>query len=190
MKKRQKKDLYLAILVLFLAAFAVWSVYARESKINQSMPSRPAESVNESKNTSQQAEQSKTGDGAGSVAPEKSEQKPLPSLPKAPDRLSTEEDAAVNVDLQVFAVKYTKSGFAPSILEVKRGDIVSFENTSDQSFWPASDPHPSHLKYSEFDARQSLLPGEVFSFQFQKVGEWSYHDHLNPNAKGVVKVVQ
>ncbi|MEK6824273.1 MAG: hypothetical protein AABY02_00300, partial [Nanoarchaeota archaeon] len=62
--------------------------------------------------------------------------------------------------------------------------------------------HPSHKNYpgsdiakcgtSEastiFDACKGLAQGESYSFTFNEVGSWNYHDHLNPNLRGTVIV--
>jgi plastocyanin len=79
-------------------------------------------------------------------------------------------------------------GFSPATLTVESGETVTFENTSDDDRWPASNVHPTHELYPEFDAKKAVLPGESYSFTFERVGSWGYHDHLNPGLGGTITV--
>lgn len=80
------------------------------------------------------------------------------------------------------------SGFKPSVTEIKKGDTVTFENQDSLDHWPASNIHPTHLIYPEFDPKKAVNPGKSWSFKFDKAGTWRYHDHLFPDRTGVVKV--
>ncbi|MDP3934756.1 MAG: hypothetical protein Q8Q46_00815, partial [Candidatus Giovannonibacteria bacterium] len=70
------------------------------------------------------------------------------------------------------------------------GGKVTWVNKSQSQIWPASNPHPIHTDYPGFDASRGLANGESYSFTFDKVGSWNYHNHLNPGMKGEVKVVE
>lgn len=99
-------------------------------------------------------------------------------------------------------VTYTDGGYSPIALKIKEGETVIFENRSSRSMWPASAFHPTHRVYSgtainehcpdisgaAFDACKGFLPGESWSFRFNKAGTWEYHDHLNPGAVGTIVV--
>jgi len=101
-----------------------------------------------------------------------------------------------------YVVTYTSSGYSPNALTIKKGETVTFKNQSSQSMWPASAMHPAHTVYSgtsldehcpdtagtAFDACKGYSPGESWSFKFDKVGSWKYHDHLNPSATGMIVV--
>lgn len=84
-------------------------------------------------------------------------------------------------------VEITSAGFSPSTLTIKAGDIVRWVNKDTVGHWPASANHPTHNVYpepggcigSKFDACKALAPGESWSFTFDKVGDWAYHDHIN-----------
>lgn len=90
---------------------------------------------------------------------------------------------------QTFSVSYTTSCYTPSALAIKKGDKVVFtNNTSNKYMWPASDPHPSHTDYPEFDAGKDITPGGTYSFTFTKIGSWGYHDHNKPNCHGTITV--
>ena len=77
-------------------------------------------------------------------------------------------------------VIYTDEGFAPETVVVLQGETVEFVNQSEKFFWPASNIHPTHEIYPDFDPEQPTSPGERWSFTFGRVGEWRYHNHLNP----------
>lgn len=85
-------------------------------------------------------------------------------------------------------VTYTETGFSPATLTIKNGDTVTFKNNSARTFWPASNDHPSHTIYPEFDPKQTIAAGSSWSFTFTKTGSWKYHDHRAANLGGVVIV--
>lgn len=81
-----------------------------------------------------------------------------------------------------------EDGFSPRELTIGKGDTVTFTTKRSTSFWPASDIHPTHTIYPEFDPRKPIGPQERWSFQFEKVGQWRYHDHLAPYFTGTIIV--
>ncbi len=86
-------------------------------------------------------------------------------------------------------VRMTPSGFAPSYLTVIKGQSVKF--VSDGAlFWPASDPHPNHTNFSEFDPKSPIKDGDSWTFKFSKSGFFEYHNHLEPSSRGAVKVIE
>ena len=88
----------------------------------------------------------------------------------------------------IHTVSYTSSGYSPSVVTIRAGDTVKFVNNSSNNMWPASDPHPTHTNYPEFDPMTSISPGGQWSFTFSKPGTWGYHDHLTPGKTGTVIV--
>lgn len=82
------------------------------------------------------------------------------------------------------------NGFEPKEISIKQGETVIFENTDKVSHWVASDDHPTHEIYSEFDPKRPIKSGESWEFTFTKKGEWQFHDHLFPEFSGVVRVGQ
>lgn len=99
---------------------------------------------------------------------------------------SGEED--MGPDILVVQVSYDGAKFTPALINIKVGDIVIFKNNSQEDFWPASNPHPNHTDYPEFNARQPVSPGSKYQFKFIKTGKWGYHNHLNPSSVGVINV--
>ena len=111
------------------------------------------------------------------------------------------EEQIVNTEVQN-TIFYTDNGFSPSPLTVKLGETVFFVNESSNPFWPASAMHPTHIVYSgtsleehcpdvaneSFDACSPIAAGSSWSFTFNKIGSWNYHDHLNASHFGKVIV--
>lgn len=88
----------------------------------------------------------------------------------------------------VSTVELRENGFYPPVLTVAPGDTVTFTTTRGQQFWPASNLHPTHTLYPEFDPREPVAPDASWSFTFKKAGTWEYHDHLAPIYRGAVEV--
>jgi hypothetical protein len=82
----------------------------------------------------------------------------------------------------------TTEGFVPAELHVLRGGKVVFINQSDHPFWPASNLHPDHSIYAEFDPREPIEVGGEWSFVFEKPGIWGFHDHVRSYYTGIVHV--
>lgn len=80
------------------------------------------------------------------------------------------------------------SGFSPGEVTINQGETIVFENKGKDSHWPASNIHPTHQIYPEFDPKKPINPGEVWEFKFSKAGEWRMHDHLNPQITGKIIV--
>ena len=90
---------------------------------------------------------------------------------------------------EVQVVEMTPNGFEPQSVIVDQNSSVIFVNKDKESRWPASNPHPTHELYPEFDARKPIAPAESWAFKPKKVGEWKYHDHNFPHMRGVITVV-
>ncbi len=86
------------------------------------------------------------------------------------------------------SVTITDAGFSPRGIHVKRGGMVTWVNSTNEHHWPASNIHPTHEIYPEFDPERPLAPGEHWSFTFDREGLWFYHDHLESQHLGTIKV--
>jgi plastocyanin len=82
----------------------------------------------------------------------------------------------------------TDSGYTPSTLTINKGDTVKFVNNGTKAIWPASAPHPTHTDYPAFDPKKAIAVGQSWSFTFDLVGTWKYHDHLNATRFGSITV--
>lgn len=87
-------------------------------------------------------------------------------------------------------VRYTDSGFEPQALTVTKGETVVFINASNGGAWVASNPHPAHTDYPGFDSLQPTAPGSSYSFTFDRIGTWGYHNHINPRHYGSITVTE
>lgn len=110
----------------------------------------------------------------------------LKKVEKTVDLLATTTPATLT---STTTILITSSGFSPKDITVLKGSTVVFKNTDTKEHWPASDPHPNHTVYPEFDSKKSILPDQSWSFVFDKVGNWKYHDHKFALRRGVVSVI-
>ncbi|MBU1104611.1 cupredoxin domain-containing protein [Candidatus Parcubacteria bacterium] len=85
-----------------------------------------------------------------------------------------------NATVGVTAVKITATGFSPSKITVKQGDIVSFSNED-------TSPHQVYGEGGLWFGRQ-LEGAETFSQEFDVPGTYPYYDKLNEGLKGEVMV--
>src|SRR3972149_5286734 len=91
-------------------------------------------------------------------------------------------------------IEITSSGFSPKELTISVGETVTWVNKDAEEHWPASAMHPTHTVYPEsdikkcfdgttdkstlFDSCGGIPVGERWSFTFNQIGSWSYHDHI------------
>lgn len=87
-------------------------------------------------------------------------------------------------------IKMTPNGFEPQTATVDQNSTVLFVNEDKVDHWPASNIHPTHDIYPEFDPQKPIPPGNSWSFKPKKVGTHKYHDHLLPHKRGTLTVVQ
>lgn len=79
-------------------------------------------------------------------------------------------------------IVYSDSGFSPQTVTIAKGGQVEFINKSSMPLWVASNPHPAHTDYPEFDTPKILggrMPNmnEDMQFTFNKSGSWGFHNH-------------
>lgn len=108
----------------------------------------------------------------------------------------------INENAKTYVIEITSEGFIPKSLEITAGDSITWINEGVEKSWPASAVHPSHTNYPGsgiskcgtdqsdeiFDACKGLANGESWSFTFNEVGTWNYHDHLNSEHFGTIIV--
>ena|SRR3989338_399166 len=99
-------------------------------------------------------------------------------------------------------VTYTDGGYSPNELKINKGETVTFTNESSQPMWTASAIHPNHMAYPRtdikdcensmmgmmFDACDGTSLGSSWTFQFNELGSWGYHNHLRPSHWGKIIV--
>ena len=104
-----------------------------------------------------------------------------------PDAMPGEE---MQTPVEHADVTLTELGFVPRSLTLKLHGTISFSTTLDKPFWPASDIHPDHGIYPEFDPGKPLHPGETWAFTFERTGRFNMHDHLRSYFTGTIYVVE
>lgn len=76
-------------------------------------------------------------------------------------------------------ISISEDGFVPGTITIKAGTQVTWTNTDKSSHQVASDPHPIHSGLADLES-PALLTNDSYSFVFEEVGSFTYHDHLNP----------
>lgn len=84
---------------------------------------------------------------------------------------------------------YTNSGYTTDYIEVSIGTPIFFWNRSNLPMWTASDPHPIHTDFSEFDSRRAYMSGSVYIYRFKTTGTYTYHNHDKSNHRGIIRVI-
>lgn len=127
--------------------------------------------------------------------------KPVEEVSTSPETSSDKRD--LGGSSQGYLVEIIGSGFSPSTLTINKGDTILFQNIHPEESWPASVVHPTHTVYPGsgiskcgtaeenmiFDACGGLSPDYgTYSFTFNEVGTWNYHDHLDTGKTGTIIV--
>lgn len=89
---------------------------------------------------------------------------------------------------QTIVITITDEGFSPREVTVDTSATITFVNKDSIPHWPASNPHPRHDDYSDFDPTHAIAQGDLWTFRPTKEGRWHYHDHLNPHRRGTLVV--
>lgn len=97
-------------------------------------------------------------------------------------------DIQVGEASEQIAVVYDGKAYSPNQISIQEGATVIFVNESSSPMWPASDPHPLHTDYSDFDPMGPVAAGDSYEYTFREAGEYGFHDHINPSASGVIVV--
>lgn len=146
-----------------------------------------------STNTNNPSDQNTTNSGTPIPSPA-----PIPTPAPTPKPTPGPNPTPVPVPVSQNIVTYTDGGFSPATITINKGDTVIFKNKSSSDMRVASNPHPLHNGYpttggcvgSTFDSCSDIAPGQSWSFEFDFVGSWGYHNHLNPSQGGTVVVKQ
>jgi plastocyanin len=104
--------------------------------------------------------------------------------PGQPTRNDTPPPPAV----ATVTVQMTPEGFSPSKITFRPGTAVKFANQDSRPRWPASNIHPSHDIFPEFDPKKPVAPQQEWTFLFDREGIWRYHDHILPDLVGTITV--
>lgn len=108
------------------------------------------------------------------------------TIPSGNDQTKSTGESASQT--KTITVTYTDQGFSPPGVGINLGDTVKFVNQSGGGMWVASNPHPIHTDYPEFDEKTFVQNGSSYQFTFTRVGSWSYHNHGRASMGGAVIV--
>ncbi len=113
--------------------------------------------------------------------------RPAAKQSNQPVASSSSQDPNIKiVGTQIIEMK--PDSFVPDKITIKKNTRVTFKNEDTIARWPASNIHPTHLIYPEFDPKRPVQPGDEWSFIFDKAGIWMMHDHLTPSITGTITV--
>lgn len=104
--------------------------------------------------------------------------------------------------LMTATITYGPNGFSPSSVTIAKGGTVTWvAQPGADELWVASDPHPTHEGYDSTTKNvhcaagyagpkpfDQCSVGTTFSFIFNTVGSWGYHNHGNRSDTGIVIV--
>lgn len=107
-------------------------------------------------------------------------------VPTQTETVTTQSPTTVEVE--AVTVTYKDGVFTPSTVTIKKNTAVKFTNEGSDQMWVASAPHPQHTDLPGFDQLKAVSKGASYEYTFTKVGNWKYHNHLNPRAFGSVVV--
>ena len=161
------KNIYIALAVIIVLVAGV--LFANSKKEASNTEQNQTEVINDdNENNSQEQTDNTSNPGA-----------------KPQENTNTGGNVAVP---QTKTVTYTNDGFSPASFSISSGTKVIFKNESTKSMWVASDPHPTHTTFSEFDSKKGIAAGQTYEFNFNKVGTWKYHNHLSAGDGGTITV--
>jgi plastocyanin len=109
---------------------------------------------------------------------------PEKTIPKNPGIKQKQEPAGA----KTYTIIFQNDVFTPNNVNIRQGDSVTWVNSAEYDFWPASNIHPTHEIYPEFDPKKPIGPGKNWTFTFTKSGIHRFHDHLLETATGSVTV--
>ena len=140
-----------------------------------------------------------------SYAPSETEQRtytPPTNYTQNPTATQPATSTSPSASAKTWNIDCQNGTYVPNQVNIKKGDTVTWTNVSCDPTWPASAMHPTHGVYpqntgmcaqiggSDFDACFGLKKGEAWSFKFDIVGSWKFHDHLHSSVFGTVNVSQ
>lgn len=124
------------------------------------------------------------------------------AVPTSGASTTTSIQAAELPGVNTVTITYDGKAFTPAQVTIQKGDTVTFVDAGG-NMWVASGPHPAHTGYDGTSrtahcvggytgpaAFDQCTPGSSYSFTFDKVGTWPYHDHANASAFGKIIVTE
>jgi plastocyanin len=112
----------------------------------------------------------------------------------------SDENIQVLQENHIVEIKPSGVWVNPKSLTIKQGDTVTFQNNGSGKHWIASNSHLTHDNYPNsnidkcateeeiFDSCGTISKGESFTFTFNEIGKWRYHDHKRASITGLIIV--
>tara|TARA_Y100000310_G_C20585876_1_gene765376 strand:+ start:647 stop:1174 length:528 start_codon:yes stop_codon:yes gene_type:complete len=121
------------------------------------------------------------------------------SIPEDSTELFNLMEDGVLEEVSTVTITYTDRGFSLEQIEIPVGTAITFVNESRDPMWVASDNHPTHkiypgsnIKKCDSDKKSEIFDqcegGNNYTFTFNELGTWDYHNHLRPGDGGTVVV--
>lgn len=115
-----------------------------------------------------------------------------------PTATTSDGQSGQQADRPAATVTYENGTFSPQEVTVQKGETVRFVSQGG-AMWVGVDQHPTHTQYDgtnlqehcqdpSTDSFDQCEIGQRFSFTFDKTGQFDYHNHVNPSARGTVIV--
>jgi plastocyanin len=166
-----KKVIALIAIVIALLVAVPTVALLRSSSNKTTPPPAPTSAANDQTDTNEQASQpaqEESSASSGSVAP-----------------------SSECAEVQNPVITASSGSFSPSCITVASGTEISWKNSGSQEVQIGVDPHPSHTGNRQLTNNEFVLQvraGQTATSTTPTAGEYQYHDHLNPTAKGTVIV--
>jgi plastocyanin len=109
------------------------------------------------------------------------------SSPTATPSMKSQESskAVATPNNPTVTVALKDSGFVPKDITVKAGTRVVWINKSGTATTVSSDDHPTHRLYPFLNLGE-FADGSSVQVVVEKVGKYSYHNHLNASEAGTI----
>lgn len=98
------------------------------------------------------------------------------------------QDCSAVVSSRNIEIIMDNSTFTPNDITATVCDKLVFVNREEVLHEPATGPHPTHTSYPGFDSKQPLQKDEQYDFVLNRTGSYSFHDHLNDQMRGKIKI--
>lgn len=107
--------------------------------------------------------------------------------PVSQQKNQTQKESSVVKTGKTVEITYENNAFSPQNVTINSGDTVKFV-VKNGLVQVASNPHPTHTGYADFDSLVTLKAGQTYEFTFTKTGSFGFHNHLKQSEMGTIFV--
>lgn len=112
----------------------------------------------------------------------------IPQSPKKNPSVTTLTTPTIK-QLARHSINLTSKGFEPERISIKKGEVVVWVNKSGKEATVNSANHPTHKLFPVLNLG-SFSNGSSVQARIYRVGEFRYHNHLNPSQTGTIVVTE